>query len=336
MAFLILLMLWAHLGVPLIAGLLLFVGVRAIHQQVHPRLPRYSIAISAGICLCILVAVLVCLFLGVSAIVDDSAGVGALMVKMNEALSILKSSLPVWISEKIPSSSSSVIVLFQQWISENAAVLPSVGKKVVTIAFQFVIGAFVGLMAAIHVLNKSIHSHEVSSIHPKVGELFVHLSRFTKCFENVVFAQFYIASVNAVLTGLFLFFGLPLLGYDLPFLKILVAITFLMGLIPIVGNIVSNTTTCLVALSVSPMAAFLCLIFLIVIHKLEYFLNAWIIGSKIKVKSYEILGAMLIFEAVFGLWGLVLAPILYAYIKEEFQIKAAPATALPGPDPSPP
>ena len=57
--------------------------------------------------------------------------------------------------------------------------------------------------------------------------------------------------------------------------------------------------------------------FLIVIHKLEYFLNARIIGSRIHAHPWELLIAMLVMEAAFGLPGLVAAPIYYAYVKSE-------------------
>ena len=61
------------------------------------------------------------------------------------------------------------------------------------------------------------------------------------------------------------------------------------------------------------------LTFLVAIHKLEYFLNARIVGSQINARSWELLMMMVISEAAFGLPGLVAAPIYYAYIKSELQ-----------------
>jgi predicted PurR-regulated permease PerM len=54
-----------------------------------------------------------------------------------------------------------------------------------------------------------------------------------------------------------------------------------------------------------------------VIHKLEYLLNARIIGGQIRASPWEILAAMLVMEAGFGVPGLVAAPIFYAYLKDE-------------------
>ena len=41
------------------------------------------------------------------------------------------------------------------------------------------------------------------------------------------------------------------------------------------------------------------------------------IGTKIQAHAWELLLAMLVMDAAFGLPGLVAAPIYYAYIKDE-------------------
>ena len=83
------------------------------------------------------------------------------------------------------------------------------------------------------------------------------------------------------------------------------------------SNLTSNTAIVLVALTVSPGAAAAALVFLIAIHKLEYFLNAHIVGTQVRAHAWELLVAMLAMEAAFGIPGLVAAPIYYAYLKDE-------------------
>jgi predicted PurR-regulated permease PerM len=73
------------------------------------------------------------------------------------------------------------------------------------------------------------------------------------------------------------------------------------------------------ALSISVWVAVAALGFLVVIHKLEYFLNARIIGTQIRARSWELLVAMLVMEAAFGLAGLIAAPVYYAYLKSELE-----------------
>jgi predicted PurR-regulated permease PerM len=117
----------------------------------------------------------------------------------------------------------------------------------------------------------------------------------------------------------YLFIVLPLCHVRLPLSKSLIVLTFLVGLLPVVGNLISNTVIVLVSLSVSLPVAIASLIFLIVVHKFEYFLNARIVGGQIEAKAWELLLAMLVMEAAFGIPGVIAAPIFYAYIKHELR-----------------
>jgi predicted PurR-regulated permease PerM len=94
-------------------------------------------------------------------------------------------------------------------------------------------------------------------------------------------------------------------------------VTFLTGLLPVIGNLISNTVIVTVSLSYSGAAAIGSLAYLVFIHKLEYFFNARIVGTQIRARAYELLLAMLVMEAAFGIPGLIAAPIYYAYLKDE-------------------
>jgi predicted PurR-regulated permease PerM len=85
----------------------------------------------------------------------------------------------------------------------------------------------------------------------------------------------------------------------------------------VVGNLISNTVIVVISLSHSLSTAAMALLFLVTIHKLEYFLNAKIIGTQINAKAWELLTAMLIMESMFGIPGVIAAPVLYAYLKTE-------------------
>jgi predicted PurR-regulated permease PerM len=112
-----------------------------------------------------------------------------------------------------------------------------------------------------------------------------------------------------------------MMDVNLPFTKTLILITFIAGLLPILGNLISNTVIFTVSLSQSLFVAVGSLAYLIVIHKLEYFLNARIIGSHIRARAWEMLTAMLLMEAAFGIPGLIAAPIYYAYLKDELRAR---------------
>jgi len=126
-----------------------------------------------------------------------------------------------------------------------------------------------------------------------------------------------ISLLNTVLTGIYLALVLPLFGVKLPLTKTLIAVTFIAGLLPVIGNLISNTVIVIVALSYSSAVAVASLGFLILIHKLEYFLNARIIGRQLGSHAWELLLAMLAMEAAFGIAGVVAAPIYYAFVKDE-------------------
>ncbi len=140
-------------------------------------------------------------------------------------------------------------------------------------------------------------------------------------FQRVVFAQVWISLINTFFTWVYLDIVLSLFGVDLPLVKTLVALTFIVGLLPIIGNLLSNSAIVIVCLSQGVPVAVASLVFLVVIHKLEYFLNARIIGSHINARAWELLIAMLVMESAFGIPGLVAAPIFYAYFKEELREK---------------
>jgi predicted PurR-regulated permease PerM len=147
----------------------------------------------------------------------------------------------------------------------------------------------------------SIYSDEVSS----------RFSDFYHSFSTVMGAQIMISSINTVLTAIFV------LAIHLPYAPLAIAITFLCGLVPIVGNIISNTIIVFLALTVSLKLAIGALVFLVLIHKLEYFLNSKIIGSRIRNPVWLTLIALIIGERLMGIPGLILAPVVLNYLRVE-------------------
>jgi predicted PurR-regulated permease PerM len=73
----------------------------------------------------------------------------------------------------------------------------------------------------------------------------------------------------------------------------------------------------LLSFSVSANVAAVSLLFLVAIHKFEYFLNARIVGTEIDCKAWELLCVMLLGETLFGVNGVIAAPILYSWAKSE-------------------
>jgi predicted PurR-regulated permease PerM len=132
-----------------------------------------------------------------------------------------------------------------------------------------------------------------------------------QCFAKVMGAQIIISAINTVLTAAFLIFN------NYPYAALLAALVFLCGLLPIVGNIISNTLIVLVGFTISSRTGIYALIFLIVIHKLEYFLNSKIIGQRINSPMWLTLIGLVVGERLAGIPGMILAPVMLHYIKVE-------------------
>ena len=143
------------------------------------------------------------------------------------------------------------------------------------------------------------------------------LGRLLIVLERVGLAQGRIALFNTSMTALYLFVILPAFGYELPFRGLMCLFTLVTGVLPVLGNVMANTVVMLISLAISPWLAIASLAFLILIHKTEYFINARTVGAKVQVNAWEILAAMLTGEALFGVQGLVIAPLLYPFFKHE-------------------
>lgn len=220
--------------------------------------------------------------------------------------------LPEGLSALIPASSEEIRDMLKATLQSNVPTLAGVGKTWATGLMLVVIGIIVGALVAIDTSAPS---------QTKFGQAFrTRGAALAKTFTSIVVAQFWIAAINACLTALFLFVLLPFFGnVRIPYSAWLVLLTFVAGMLPIVGNLLCNVVLTLAGLGVGPHIAVACLVFLVAIHKLEYFINAKVVGATTKTAAWELILAMFVFEAIFGVGGLVAAPLVFAYVKSELR-----------------
>jgi predicted PurR-regulated permease PerM len=176
-----------------------------------------------------------------------------------------------------------------------------------------------GSLLAILVFFRHVTRHDEENRGPLARHLVDKVDRFAHAFGRVAMAQIKISAVNTTLTGLYLLVLLPLFGIHVPFASTLVVISFLCGLIPVLGNLLSNTVITILSMGVSIGTAVASLTFLVVIHKLEYLINSRIVGGETDSQAWEILLAIIVGEAAFGVGGVVLAPIVYAFLKRDLR-----------------
>lgn len=308
------LVLTLHLLTSLLAGLFVYTVVHATAPLLRPM----GVGFRPGkVVMLVLVFSLVSVLVALGVfglfhfLTNSSTGLPELMQKMADIIATARIHTPGWIQGYLPENGKEIESQLATWLRANAGFLQRLGEDfgrvVLRIVFGMIIGGFIAVGEVI----------TTGKPRPLAAALLERARRFSKSFRQVVFAQIRISAINTVLTAIYLAAVLPAFGIHLPLLKTVIAVTFLVGLLPVIGNLISNSIIVIVSLSLSLYVAVASLAFLVVIHKLEYFLNAKIIGGHIHARIWEILLAMLVMEAAFGMQGLIAAPIYYAYIKDE-------------------
>jgi predicted PurR-regulated permease PerM len=310
------LVLLLHLLPALLAGLLVYELVHILAPRLRIwRMNRELSKVAAVTVLAVIVVVLVTLIIvGIIAVLKTDAGsISALFKQMAEIIEGSRRALPAWVLENIPANADDLRQALVQWLRDHARDLRGVGtefgRAFAHILIGMIIGAFISLREA----------RPAKEVGPLAEALLDRAARVGEAFRRIVFAQVRISALNTTLTTIYLTIVLPLSGVHLPLTKTMIAVTFVAGLLPVIGNLISNTVIVIVSLSHSLAVALGSLAFLVVIHKLEYFVNARIVGTQIRARAWELLIAMLAMEAAFGIAGVVAAPIYYAYLKDELK-----------------
>ena len=146
-------------------------------------------------------------------------------------------------------------------------------------------------------------------------QIAARFATFYGSFATVMGAQIIISAINTLFTTIFV------LIVQLRHGPAVIGLTFLCGLLPVVGNLVSNSMIVGIAFIDSPKTALAALVFLVFIHKLEYFLNGKIIGQRIHNPLWLTLLALVLGEKLMGVPGMILAPVALHYIKVETSIR---------------
>lgn len=297
----------------LLAGLLVYflveVGAKLLHRTgLSPQLGRIAVATIVATLFLSGIAFGTAAF--ASFLSDGPDSVVVLLRKMADVVDTARDYLPLWAQKYFPASLPEWQVASSGWLRENARNIGAVGRDFGVFLVHILLGLVLGGMIAVSPGFQNVVGPLARHLRERIA--FVGLA-----FRRIVFSQIRISALNTFLTAIFLAGIMPLTGNPLPLTKTMIVVTFVVGLLPVIGNLISNTVIFLISLSVSPAAAIGALVYLVAIHKLEYFMNAQIIGSRIHARAWEILIAMVVMEAAFGVAGVIAAPIYYAWLKDE-------------------
>lgn len=250
---------------------------------------------------------------GFHLVMDASTdGLPKLMQLVADTLDHIRSIAPAWVGGSLPDSADELQRALSGWLRFHARDMQHWGHEALRVIVHLVIGLIAGVMA--HV---SIHRRPATA--PLSALAIARWRQLVLAFHDVLSAQLRIALVNALLTAAYLLAVLPAFGVHVPLGMTLVAFTFFASLLPIVGNLMSNTAIIVAGLTVSLWVGVASFVFLVAVHKLEYFLNAHFVGSRVDMPVYALLASMLLLEAAFGISGIVAAPIYCAWLTRELR-----------------
>ena len=316
----LLFILMQHLTAGFIVGLTLYLVLDRVSKRFHGRmwqgvvrpLALLVVATSAAVLLVAGVALLVMML---------RRGAGNVPEMMEQMAEIL-GSVRLWLGglgrqfiPEVMTDAEEFKVIVQGWLKTHAQTLRAGGVWLGVGLVHVIMG---GLLAVL-VFFRHVTRHDEENRGPLARHLVDKVDRLAHAFGRVATAQVKISAVNTTLTALYLLVVLPIFGIHVPFATTLVVITFLCGLIPVLGNLISNTVITILSMGVSIGTAVASLAYLVVIHKLEYLINSRIVGGETDSQAWEILLAIIIGETAFGVGGVVLAPIIYAFVKRELR-----------------
>lgn len=313
--------LWLILSVHLLSAVL---SGMVVYQLVHVLGPRLQLRISSerarlvavALLSAVIVALMTALIFGILTFFRSDAGhLEHLNTRMMDVVEQARAQLPVWLTARLPADSDDIHQAVTEYLKDHTQEMSLVGKEALNAMVHIIVGLVLGALVALSSVRPVQH------MRPLAAALTRRVTRFGDAFRRIVFAQVKISAINTLFTGIFLLAVLPMFGVHLPLRKTMIVVTFVVGLLPVIGNLISNTFIVVLGLSVSLYVAIAALTFLMIIHKLEYFLNARIVGTQIQSRAWELLLAMILMEAAFGLPGLIAAPIYYGYLKSELAEK---------------
>ncbi|HEX8154604.1 MAG TPA: AI-2E family transporter [Thermoanaerobaculia bacterium] len=322
-AALLLFILLRHLVGAAIVGLAFYVILERVSKSFSRRLSHGA---RRPLALLVVTTVTGALIAGAIALTASMLrrGAGNIPDMMNQMADILESTR-AWLggfgSQMIPevlTDAEDFKATVVHWLKTHAQTLRAGGLWLGVGLLHMIMGTLLALL----VFFRHVTHRPEADRGPLARCLVEKVDRFSEAFARVAAAQIKISGVNTTLTGIYLLIVLPLFGIRVPFATTLVLITFICGLIPVLGNLISNTVITILSLGVSVGTAVASLSFLVVIHKLEYLINSRIVGGETDSQAWEILMAIIIGEAAFGVGGVVLSPIIYAFIKKELRDRA--------------
>ena len=165
---------------------------------------------------------------------NHSDSFAALFSRMADIVASLKAHLPDWLSAYIPVNGEDLQAEATRLLREHGTYAQSIGQDVGKFMAHVVIGMIIGgLVLASGVGRPPAIAAALACAHGENPDIRARLPP-----RGV--AQVRISALNTFLTAVYLALILPLIGIQLPLIKTMIVLTFLVGLIPVAGSRVEH------------------------------------------------------------------------------------------------
>lgn len=321
-------MLSVHIGAGLIAGLAIFSLTRFVRRVLekscrsraekvsNPAFRWLVQVLPIGLTTLIVAALVVLIAFGftnaVKFVAQTLIDQGPKLI--DEAIANLvtvTASLPESIRSQVPVNSSDFFDLLKKSFGSGLGYVRNFGGAGFFVFLQLVFALILGVSAGLMQARPDPKPLAAAWTHT--------MEQYVRCFTLLMGAQVYVSAWNTFCTAIFIYAILPFFDVILPFRELLLMFTAVASLIPAAGNVMANTLILVLTIRHGPFVAAGSVTYLFVIHKLEYFVNGYIIGRNVRASVPEMLIAIILGETAFGLPGLITAPVTYAFLKVHWQ-----------------
>lgn len=189
-----------------------------------------------------------------------------------------------------------------------SSTISNVGKFSLNLALAIIMSLF--FMLEKEKVTSFTGKFRTSKLSYVYDELAYFGKKFTDSFGKVIEVQFLISVINAVFSTLFLW----IMGFSNLFaLGIMI---FLLGLIPVMGVIVSLIPLCAIAFSIGGLPKVIYVLLMVaVLHAFEaYVMNPKFMSDKTHLPIFYTFAVLIVSEHFFGVWGLILGVPVFMFL----------------------
>lgn len=194
--------------------------------------------------------------------------------------------------------------------------------KTVTDIGQWSLNLFVAIVLSLFFLleKEKVTNFTAKFKESRLSGLFIELEffgkKFVHSFGKVIEVQFLIALVNSILSTFFLWI------FGFPNLFALAIMIFLLGLIPVMGVIISLIPLCAIAFKIGGFIKIVyVLVMIAIVHAVEtYFLNPKFMSNKTHLPIFYTFLILLLSEHFLGVWGLIVGVPIFMFLLDIIEV----------------